>query len=81
METERTLPVTNASLTDDERRFFAQAARQKRNELLAVTDYLFTPKDRPEPSNAQEWRTYRQALRDISQQPEFPAQIIWPTQP
>jgi hypothetical protein len=27
------------------------------------------------------WATYRQALRDIPQQEDFPATVVWPTQP
>ena len=28
-----------------------------------------------------EWRTYRQALRDITSQEGFPNDITWPTEP
>lgn len=29
----------------------------------------------------EKWAAYRQALRDIPQQPDFPQNIIWPDQP
>ena len=29
----------------------------------------------------QEWLDYRQALRDITTQPGFPTNVIWPTRP
>jgi hypothetical protein len=28
-----------------------------------------------------EWKTYRQALRDVPQQSEFPNSVTWPTEP
>lgn len=59
----------------------ANEARSKREVLLFATDWMFTLTDRPEPANAQAWRDYRQALRDISQQPGFPENIQWPTKP
>lgn len=30
---------------------------------------------------AQEWKTYRQALRDITLQSEFPNEVVWPIKP
>ena len=53
-------------------------ARQQRNFLLAETDY-FLLSDTPEPT--QEILAYRQALRDITSQDGFPANISWPTKP
>lgn len=54
--------------------------RQRRNELLAATDWrslraqeLGVPLDSA-------WIAYRQALRDITQQPD-PHNIIWPQTP
>jgi hypothetical protein len=32
-------------------------------------------------SKRQEWSVYRQALLDITIQPNFPLEVIWPTQP
>ena len=54
------------------------AARAKRNQLLTVSDWTQVI-DAPVDQAA--WAVYRQALRDITSQPEFPETIIWPTQP
>jgi len=54
----------------------AFAARETRNQMLADTDYwgladqVMTVKR----------REYRQALRDVPQQPGFPKKISWPTE-
>lgn len=53
--------------------------RQKRNILLSNTDWTQTP-DVPE-TTRNLWTTYRQALRDIPQQADFPSTITWPTAP
>lgn len=71
----------NTTLYTPELAVFAVSIRQRRDELLAETDWLFSTTDRPEPSNAQAWRDYRQALRDVSQQPGFPTNIQWPSKP
>lgn len=57
----------------------AEAARDKRNRLLRDSDWAVLP-DAPA-SNEQEWRDYRQALRDVPQQSGFPDDITWPTKP
>jgi Phage tail assembly chaperone protein len=62
----------------------AKWIRSLRNEALAKTDHKGTaPADAPDghTSNVDDWKTYRQALRDIPQQPGFPANIVWPTRP
>jgi len=38
---------------------------------MALSDNTLTP----------EWSTYRQALRDITEQEGFPYQVTWPTKP
>jgi hypothetical protein len=50
--------------------------RKIRNELLADTDWTQL-KDVPE-TVSQQYATYRQQLRDIPQQPDFPWVITWP---
>lgn len=52
--------------------------RRDRELRLAETDFVMFS-DTPEPS--QEWLDYRQALRDVPQQPGFPQNIIWPEKP
>jgi hypothetical protein len=56
----------------------AQAARLKRNALLAESDWTQLA-DAPVDNLA--WAVYRQNLRDVPNQPGFPVTIIWPTQP
>ena len=57
----------------------ALGARFVRNQLLAESDWTQLP-DVP-PSVKEAWASYRQALRDITQQPGFPAEVVWPTRP
>ena len=33
------------------------------------------------PEKQTEWAAYRQALLDVTKQPEFPYQVVWPTKP
>ena len=56
----------------------AQAARDKRNTLLAESDWTQVD-DAPVDKAA--WAVYRQALRDITSQAEFPHNVVWPTKP
>ncbi len=70
--------VSDELLTDEDR---AKAAREKRDQLLAETDYLLMP-DYPISSEALvALKTYRQALRDIPEQSGFPKTIEWPSKP
>ena len=58
-----------------------EEARAKRDKMLAETDWTQTL-DAPLSDEMKEaFRVYRQALRDIPQQENFPAEIIWPTKP
>lgn len=57
---------------------YAAEAREKRNALIAETDYLVMP-DYPLPEDKrQAVMAYRQALRDVPEQEGFPRQIDWP---
>ena len=53
----------------------AADARQRRDQLLAETDYMVMPDS---PHDAPEVRSYRQALRDVPAQVGFPKEITWP---
>lgn len=53
--------------------------REKRNQLLAATDWTQMP-DVPQ-ATMDKWAPYRQALRDVPQQPGFPKNITWPVAP
>jgi len=51
--------------------------REKRDKLLSETDYMAL---QDTPTLSEEWSTYRQSLRDITNQPD-PFNITWPTKP
>ena len=53
--------------------------RMKRNLLLSETDWT-QGKDIPD-TTSNKWVAYRQALRDITAQAGYPANIQWPQQP
>lgn len=53
-------------------------ARAQRNALLAASDWSQLP-DAPVDQAA--WAAYRQALRDVPGQADFPANIAWPQKP
>ena len=59
----------------------AASARQKRDRLIAVTDYLVTPDYPISDDRLAKVKTYRQALRDIPEQAGFPRTITWPKKP
>lgn len=55
------------------------AARAQRNALLAASDWTQLA-DIPQETKVL-WEPYRQALRDIPDQPKYPLEIVWPTPP
>jgi hypothetical protein len=58
---------------------FAQLVRDERSRLLVESDWT-QAKDIPDALSAK-WAPYRQALRDITNQPGFPHEVTWPTKP
>jgi len=54
--------------------------RLERDNKLRASDWAVLPDVPMEPSKRSEWETYRQALRDITTQPD-PFNITWPTPP
>ena len=58
----------------------AQAAnvRAQRDQLLLACDWTQLSDS---PVDPLPWRTYRQELRDVPQQPGFPWSVVWPTPP
>lgn len=61
----------------------ANSIRLARNNLLEQTDWTDTlsAKNRLGKIQYQQWQEYRQSLRDIPQQKDFPLTIVWPTKP
>ena len=55
----------------------SEEVRQERNQLLSETDWMAGS----DITMSDEWRTYRQALRDIPSQEGFPNTVTWPTKP
>jgi hypothetical protein len=53
--------------------------RYLRNMRLQASDWTQLP-DVPEATSIK-WAPYRQALRDITSQEEFPSNIVWPSVP
>jgi len=54
-----------------------ETLREKRNQLLAETDYF----GMPDMTMTDEMRAYRQALRDLPANTADPANPVWPTKP
>lgn len=59
----------------------AKAIRAKRNNLIGETDYYLMPDYPSNPQNLEELKVYRQALRDIPKQEDFPRDVRWPDVP
>jgi hypothetical protein len=53
------------------------AVRNQRNRLLSDTDWMALSDNTMTPA----WASYRQALRDITEQAGFPYSVVWPTKP
>lgn len=58
-----------------------QAARTKRNELLAETDWIVAKSYESGNPVPTDWANYRQSLRDVTGQTGFPYDVNWPTKP
>jgi len=65
--------VENLSPEDAERN-----VRSKRDVLLAQSDWTQVA---DAPVDQATWATYRQALRDVPSQADFPYNVTWPTEP
>jgi hypothetical protein len=74
-ETASQKAVSDQALTDS---INASEVRSWRNHLLAETDWTAVA-DSPTQSSAM--ATYRTALRDVTDQSDFPNNITWPTKP
>lgn len=56
----------------------AKQVRSRRNKLLSESDWTQVSDS---PVDKQAWANYRQALRDLTSQTEFPLNVIWPVKP
>lgn len=59
----------------------ARQARTKRDRLLSACDYYVMPDYPATEEGLAEVKAYRQALRDITKQEDFPFDIVWPDYP
>jgi hypothetical protein len=66
-------------LTHEEQ--LAQSSRMERNNLLAETDIVVLRAYESGTEVPQEWKDYRQALRDITTHSKFPSCFPWPNKP
>jgi|DEB0MinimDraft_6_1074348.scaffolds.fasta_scaffold06971_2 hypothetical protein len=74
------VPIEGAELEqflNDQAAAAVEFARERRNSLLAETDWRF----RSDLTVSQEWIDYCQALRDVPAQEGFPENITWPIKP
>lgn len=62
----------------EEAQRLANLRRAQRDQMLAACDWTQVS---DAPVNKVAWATYRQALRDITEQAGFPSQINWPQKP
>ena len=58
-----------------------QQMRSQRNRLLAACDWTQVADVKLTDEQRAAWSAYRQALRDVPEQPDFPWQVTWPTAP
>lgn len=67
------------SIKDKTHQVASNAVRHKRDSLLQETDWMALSDN----TLSSEWATYRQALRDITDHPDFPylAEADWPVKP
>lgn len=75
------VPREDADIPEDLSWVPAARARARRGALLASTDWLVVRAQEQGASVAAAWVAYRQALRDVPEQPGFPDTIDWPTPP
>lgn len=61
--------------------YLSTQVRTKRNNLISACDYIMLSDFTITGELLTRWKTYRQELRDVSSQSEFPFNIIWPVKP
>lgn len=79
LETLEVLPISVQPTQEEQEEFAAELAQQRRRKLLAACDWTQLP-DVPQ-STKDSWTTYRQLLRDITEQSGYPLDIVWPASP
>lgn len=59
--------------------YLENSIREQRNQLLRESDWTQLPTGPLTQKQKDDWESYRQSLRDISSQSEFPFNVVWPT--
>lgn len=59
----------------------SREARLQRNRFLSATDWTQISDSPLTAQSKSDWMIYRQQLRDVTHQPEFPLNIVWPIPP
>jgi hypothetical protein len=59
----------------------AQVVKANRNKMLVDCDWIVTKSAETGQPISEGWKTYRQALRDVTSQPGFPWTVTWPALP
>jgi hypothetical protein len=79
-EEEAERDVEEAAWAANQNAQLAEEARKQRNDLLAATDWRVVRA--LEDGNGLDFdlAVYRQALRDVPEQPGFPQNIVWPVE-
>ena len=55
--------------------------KKARELLLSKSDWTQIPNNPLTPAKQEEWAVYRQQLRDITNQPGYPFNVVWPVKP
>ena len=63
------------------RNIHLETLRKQRNEKLGHSDFSMLPDHRVSRENEEEWKVYRQSLRDIPSTTENPENPVWPERP
>lgn len=58
-----------------------RVVREERNQRLQASDYVVLKAYEDKVDVAADWKTYRQALRDVPSQQGFPEEVTWPEPP
>jgi len=66
---------------EHDKNIHAMAIREKRDKLLTNSDWTQANDTALSNEMVEAYRVYRQTLRDITKQEEFPYNVIWPMEP
>ena len=59
----------------------SDSIKYQRDVLLYESDWTQIPNNSLTPEKQEEWAVYRQQLRDITNQPGYPFDVVWPVKP